>query len=139
MISAPSLKRDWESCIKCNLNRLYIGKGWHPRAVYFRHQPPPDLAPYSMLFHAQISFQQEFNALVFDANLLSATIGSYEPEVMQFLGRYLDELERSRKQDIAHQVAMLIRDLLPKGACSLKNVAQFLGLKERDDLWAACS
>jgi len=117
--------------IGCNLIRLYIGKGWNPRAVYFKHQAPPDLAPYNMLFHAPISFQQEFNGLVFDANLLNSTLGTFEPEIKQFLGSYLDELERSRKQDMVHQVGMLIRDLLPKGACSLKNVAQLLGLKER--------
>ena len=117
--------------VGCNLIRLYIGKNWNPRAVYFQHQAPPDLAPYNMLFHAPISFQQEFNGLVFDANLLNSTIGTFEPEIKQFLGNYLDELERSRKQDIAHQVSMLIRDLLPKRACSLKNVAQLMGLKER--------
>jgi AraC-like DNA-binding protein len=117
--------------IGCSLIRLYFGKGWSPRAVYFQHQAPPDLAPYSMLFHAPISFQQEFNGLVFDASLLNATIGTFEPEVRQFLGSYLDELERSRKQDIVHQVRLLIRDLLPKGACSLVNIAQLMGLKER--------
>ena len=84
-----------------------------------------------MLFHAPISFQQEFNGLVFDANLLNSPIGNFEPEIQQFLGSYLDELERSRKQDIVNQVSMLIRDLLPKGACSLKNIAQLMGLKER--------
>jgi len=117
--------------IGCNLIRSYIGKSWNPRAVYFQHQAPPDLAPYNMLFHAPISFQQEFNGLVFDANLLNSTIGTFEPEIKQFLGSYLDALERTRKQDIVHQVSMLIRDLLPKGACSLKNVAQLMGLKER--------
>jgi len=117
--------------IGCHLIRLYIGKGWNPRAVYFQHQAPPDLAPYNMLFHAPISFQQEFNGLVFDANLLNSTIGTFEPEIKQFLGSYLDELERVKKRDIVHQVGTLIKDLLPKGACSLKNVAQFMGLKER--------
>src|SRR5690606_35093445 len=117
--------------IGCSLIRLYFGKGWNPRAVYFKHQAPPDLAPYNMLFHAPISFQQEFNGLVFDANLLQATIGTFEPEIKQFIGAYLDELERSRKQDIVSQVSLLIRELLPKGACSLKNIAQLMGLKER--------
>jgi AraC-like DNA-binding protein len=117
--------------IGCSLIRLYFGKGWNPRAVYFQHQAPPDLAPYTMLFHAPISFQQEFNGLVFDANLLKATIGTFEPEMKQFLGSYLDELKRTRKQDIVSQVSLLIRDLLPKGACSLKNIAQLMGLKER--------
>jgi len=117
--------------IGCNLIRLYVGNGWNPRAVYFQHQAPQDLTHYNMLFHAPISFHQEFNGLVFDANLLNSTIGMFEPEVMQFLGSYLDELERSRKQDIVHQVSMLVRDLLPKGTCSLKNVAQLMGLKER--------
>jgi len=117
--------------IGCNLFRLYIGRSWNPKAVYFQHQAPPDLTPYTMLFRAPISFQQEFNGLVFDANLLNATIGTYEPEVTQFIGRYLDDLDGSKKQDLVHQVGMLIRDLLPKGACSLKNVAQLLGLKER--------
>lgn len=117
--------------IGCSLIRLYFGKGWNPRAVYFQHQAPPDLAPYTMLFHAPISFQQEFNGLVFDANLLKATIGTFEPEIKQFLGSYLDALKRSRKRDIVSQVSLLIRDLLPKGACSLKNIAQLMGLKER--------
>lgn len=117
--------------IGCSLIRLYVGKGWNPRAVYFQHQAPPDLAPYNMLFHAPISFQQEFNGLVFDAKLLNAPLGSFEPEINQFLGSYLDELERSRKHDIVNQVSLLMRDLLPKGACSLKNIAQLMGLKER--------
>jgi len=117
--------------IGCHLIRLYIGKGWNPRAVYFQHQAPSDLAPYTMLFHAPLSFQQEFNGLVFDANLLNSKIGTFEPEIKQFLGSYLDELERSRKQDIVNQVGMLIRDLLPKGSCSLKNTAKLMGLKER--------
>jgi AraC-like DNA-binding protein len=117
--------------IGCSLIRLYFGKNWSPRAVYFQHQAPPDLAPYNMLFHAPISFAQEFNGLVFDANLLNCTIGTFEPEIKQFLGSYLDELERSRKQDLVNQVSVLIRDLLPKGACSLKNTAQLMGLKER--------
>lgn len=117
--------------IGCSLIRLYIGKAWNPRAVYFQHQAPPDLSPYNMLFHAPISFQQEFNGLVFDANLLNSPIGTIEPEIQQFLGNYLDGLDRSRKQDFVHQVRMLIRDLLPKGSCSLKNVAKLMGLKER--------
>lgn len=117
--------------IGCNLIRLYIGKGWNPRAVYFQHQAPPDLSPYNMLFHAPISFHQEFNGLVFDAKLLNSPLGTIEPEIQQFLGNYLDNLDRSRKQNIVHQISMLIRDLLPKGACSLKNVAQLMNLKER--------
>lgn len=117
--------------IGCHLMRLYIGDGWNPRAVYFQHSPATDLSPYNRVFHAPISFQQEFSGLVFDARILQATIGSFEPEIQQFLGAYLDDQERTRKADFIHQVSLIIRGLLPKGQCSLLEVAHLLGLKER--------
>lgn len=117
--------------IGCSLMRLYSGKNWNPRAVYFQHQAPTELSPYNLVFHAPISFLQEFNGLVFDAAILDSTFGTFEPEIQQFLGNYLDDMERARKQDIVHQVSLVIRDILPKGNCSLKSVSRLLGLKER--------
>jgi AraC-like DNA-binding protein len=117
--------------IGCHLMRLYIGEDWNPRAVYFQHTPAPDLSPYNRIFHAPISFQQEFSGLVFDARILQATIGSFEPEMQQFLGQYLDDQERTRKPEFIHQVSLIIEGLLPKGQCSLQAVAHLLGLKER--------
>jgi AraC-like DNA-binding protein len=117
--------------IGCSLIRSYIGKHWKPRAVYFQHSAPVELSAYSMLFQAPLSFDQEFNGLVFDAALLDAPLGSDEPELRQFLSHYLDELEDLKEANIEHQCANIIRELLPKGSCSLRLVAQRLDLKER--------
>jgi len=117
--------------VGCNVIRLYSGKGWKPRAVYFQHKMPPDLSPYTMVFKSPISFQQEFSGLVFDSNILSSSVDSFEPEMQRFLGSYLDNLERERRQDCVHQVRIIIRSLLAKGNCSLKEVASLTGFKER--------
>ena len=117
--------------VGCNVMRLYTGKAWNPRSVYLRHQMPPDLSPYTLVFHAPISFSQEFSGFVFDANILYTTVDSFEPEMQRFLGDYLDDLGRSRTQDIVHQVSMIMRSALPKGHCSLVEISRLMGLKER--------
>lgn len=117
--------------IGCHLIRSYIGKHWKPRAVYFRHKAPSDMAAYSMLFRSPLSFEQEFNGLVFDAGLLQAPLGRDDTEIRQFLGRYLDALNEAKSLDVIQQCTMLIREQLAAGACSLKSVAQALGLTER--------
>jgi len=117
--------------VGCNVVRLYSGKAWKPRAVYFQHKMPPDLSPYTMVFRSPVSFEQEFSGLVFDAKILSSTVDSFEPEMQRFLGNYLDGLDREKSQDIVQQAKVIIRGLLPKGYCSLKEVASLMGFKER--------
>ena len=117
--------------VGCNVIRLYSGKAWKPRAVYFQHSMPPDLSLYTMTFRSPVSFKQEFNGLVFDASILNSTVDHYEPEMQRFLGIYLDGLERERPQSSVIQVKRMIARLLPKGHCSLKEVASLMGCKER--------
>mgnify|MGYP000568323386 CR=1 FL=1 len=117
--------------VGCNVIRLYSGKAWKPRAVYLQHKMPPDLSPYTMVFRSPISFVQEFSGLVFDARILKSTVDHFEPEMQRFLGGYLDGLDREKPQDIVQQVKVIIRGLLSKRHCSLKDVAGLVGLKER--------
>jgi len=51
--------------------------------------------------------------------------------MQRFLGIYLDGLERERPQSSVIQVKRMIVRLLPKGHCSLKEVASLMGYKER--------
>jgi len=117
--------------VGCNVIRLYCGKSWKPRAVYLQHRVPPDLSPLTMVFRSPVSFGQEFNGIVFDASILSSTVDTFEPDMQRFLGKYLNELEQKRGQSTQHQVQIIIQGLLPKGHCSLKEVAGLMGLKER--------
>jgi AraC-like DNA-binding protein len=117
--------------VGCNIVRMYTGQGWKPRSVYFQHQAPLDLAPYRMVFRAPLLFAQTFNGVVVESRLLDTPVDSFEPEWQQFLGDYLDRLARSRKADMASRVALVIKNLLPRGGGSLTEVADLLGMTGR--------
>jgi len=117
--------------VGCKVIRLYCGNSWKPRAVYFQHSMPPDLSPFTLVFRSPVSFQQEFSGIVFDARVLESAVDTFEPDMQRFLGDYLNALSQKRSQDSAQQVRLIIQGLLPKGQCSLKEVASLMGIRER--------
>jgi AraC-like DNA-binding protein len=117
--------------VGCNIVRLYAGANWRPQAVYVQHQAPSDCSTYALVFHAPLRFAQEFNGVVFDAQLLQVPLRSFEADMQSFLGQYLDRQRQARGLDVVSQVRTVITTQLPKGRSSLQDVANVMRITPR--------
>lgn len=115
----------------CTEIRHRSPSGWQPRGVQFRHAAPADLSTHRRVFGPHLHFNQDSDALLFDAATLARPLegGPYQSRQLM---RAMLRLDDARVPlTLAAQVESVVRASLPFGPCGLKDVSQALGLAER--------
>lgn len=109
---------------------IFLGDGWRPHAVTFRHKAPPSRAWHRQLFGSAVHFGQEFNEIVCRATDLEAPNPGADP----IMARYTQGLlqgEHGVHTRMSDRVRRLVVLLLPRRHCRADVVAQHLGVSRR--------
>ncbi len=109
---------------------IFLGEGWRPHAVTFRHKAPANRAWHRQLFGSAVYFGQEFNEIVCKAADLEAPNPGADP-IMARYAQGLLQGEHSAHTRMSDRVRRLIVLLLPRKHCRADVVAQHLGVSRR--------
>lgn len=112
------------------LLRFFLGEGWEPRQVTFRHAEPASTQWHRRIFGSHIRFGQEFNDIVCNAKDLEAPNLGADPVMARYSQRLL-ERDLGTNAPMSERIRRLIVLLLPRGHCRVEVVAQHLGVDRR--------
>lgn len=114
-----------------NLLELLIGAGFRSERVLFTHRKPDDLRPLVRRFGRNLYFDEPVDALAVPTQGLTKPVPAANPEFRRIAVDYVrDHLEASI-DDPMGRIAILVRQLLPTGRCSLEAVSRTLGIHPR--------
>ena len=109
---------------------LFLGAGWKPRLVCFRHRAPASLVLHRRLFGPAVEFGHEFDGIVCNASALDAPNPAADPVMARYTQRLLQP-GVGPSTAMADRVRQLVVLLLPRGHCRVELVAQHLGVDRR--------
>lgn len=109
---------------------IFLGEGWHPRQVSFRHPSPRSSAWHRHVFGGVVAFGQPFNEIVCHAEDLEERNPGADPVMARYSQRLLDR-DPGVNPSMTDRVRRLIVLLLPRGHCRVDVVAQHLGVTRR--------
>ena len=109
---------------------IFLGDGWRPHSVTFRHAAPPRLDWHRRVFGASLRFGEAFNEIVCRATDLEAPNPGADPVMARYSQRLL-ERDQGAHPSMTDRVRRLIVLLLPRGHCKVELVAQHLGVNRR--------
>ena len=112
------------------LLRIFLGDGWQPRQVTFRHSAPANTSWHRKVFGRVVAFGQEYNDIVCTARDLEAPNPGADPVMARYSARLL-EAEHGQHTSMTDRVRRLVVLLLPRGHCRADVVAQHLGVDRR--------
>ncbi|UTA48179.1 AraC family transcriptional regulator [Simiduia sp. 21SJ11W-1] len=120
--------QDHALALAYDLIQVFCGNHWRPRAVYFSHPAPANIAPYGQFFHCPIGFDHPHLALVLEGKLLSHPL---HPDAAQFPERLRQHLEQRHGQDLLQQLREVIALTLATDECQLSRIAGAIGYSAR--------
>ncbi|HQR22287.1 MAG TPA: AraC family transcriptional regulator ligand-binding domain-containing protein [Burkholderiaceae bacterium] len=109
---------------------IFLGDGWRPHSVTFRHAAPASKAWHRKLFGSAVYFGREFNDIICRAVDLEAPNPGADPVMARYSQRLL-ESEQSAHASMTDRVRRLAVLLLPRRHCRVDVVAQHLGVSRR--------
>ncbi|WP_397449218.1 AraC family transcriptional regulator [Pseudomonas sp. NA-150] len=108
------------------------GRTLQPRQVLIQGDQPKNMEPYRQAFHAPMTFNAPYDALVFERADMEAPLPTANEAMAQlhdrFAGEYLARFSESR---VTHQARQVLCRLLPQGEPKREMVAQTLHLSQR--------
>lgn len=111
--------------------RGYLGPQWQPRFALFEHAAPRDLSWHLRLFGPDLRFEQPCQALGFDARELDAENPLADPAMTRYAEQLLDDAAALLPAVPVDAVRRLVACQLPRGRCSVDQIASHLGLRGR--------
>lgn len=111
--------------------QMLHGTDFHPAAVLLRTNSPLPQSRYQRFFGANTYFAQTCNALVLRPEHLTHPISEYNPQLHDAMLDYLHSLSAANPLGLRNQVLDLIKRLMPTRHCTLRIVAERMGLNER--------
>ena len=111
--------------------RQLIGRDWQPRCVYFEHAPPQHLAMHHRMFGVHVAFNQDFNGIVCSRADLDTRNEFADPAMIRYAQKLLDFAPPADESCILDDVRRAILLLLPRGRCSIEQVAEHMGVMPR--------
>ncbi|BAL24291.1 AraC family transcriptional regulator [Azoarcus sp. KH32C] len=108
-----------------------LGKDWHPRRVYFRHEPPKSLEAHHRVFRCPCEFRADFNALSFPRKDLDIPNPSADPQMARYAFDFIESVAGAATEPLAAEVRRSIYLLLPLGQATVKQVAESRGCSVR--------
>lgn len=112
------------------LLRTFLGDGWQPQRVSFRHAAPQNMVWHRQVFGGRVVFGQEFNDIVCNARDLEAPNPGADPVMARYSQRLL-EGDHGPNASMTERVRRLVVVLLPRGHCRAETVAAHLGVDRR--------
>ncbi len=105
-----------------------------PIEVTFKHDPPDDLSSYATAFGCPVRFNQPAYSITYHTSDLETRTAKADASINRFLVERVEE-ERLGLVVSANKVALdvegLIRDALPSGIPSIRQVSEHMGMSNR--------
>jgi len=114
--------------VMLRLMRRVLGDDWHPRRVCFSHSAPRDISVHVRVFGHCVEFDHDFNGIVCASVELDARNPSADPAMARYAQQLLDVSLQAQAPSVLEDVRHTILLLLPRGRCSIEQVAAHLGV-----------
>jgi len=116
--------------VTLRLIKVFLGADWQPRRICFGHAPPRDLGIHRRVLGQTPEFNCDFNGLVCTSADLDAPIASADPVMSDYLRQQL-QLDSFSKATVTDEVRQMIMLLMPRGRCTVEQIAQLMGVNRR--------
>ncbi|MBA8923416.1 AraC-like DNA-binding protein [Kutzneria viridogrisea] len=113
------------------LLRDFLGTRWQPLTVCFTHPAPADPSTHRKFFGPTLTFEREFNGIVFYETDLDTPNKTSDPQLRTYARQFLDSLGFPEETTTLDRVRGLVELLLPTGRCSVEQIARSLGVDRR--------
>ncbi|MFJ2487474.1 AraC family transcriptional regulator [Pseudomonas sp. NPDC087639] len=130
----PPTRQSAEASLACALALCgwLSGRTLHPVKVLVQGDEPQNLQPYKQAFHAPLTFNAPYDALIFERADMEAPLPTANEAMAllhdRFAGEYLARFSESR---VTHKARQVLCRLLPQGEPKRDTVAQTLHLSQR--------
>jgi AraC-like DNA-binding protein len=114
-----------------SLLEMLIGSRFRSTFVQFIHRKPDDIGPQVRRFGRNLHFSGAVNAVALPVAVLAWPVPTANPEFRRIAEDYLRPQRTGLDLAQASRVEKLTHQLLPTGHCSLKSVADILGVHPR--------
>lgn len=111
--------------------RTFTGPVWSPLRVCFVHDAPADRSVHGRVFGRNFEFGRDFNGIVCARSDLDVDNPNADPEIARLARRMLVSDVKDEPRTMSNQVHELILMQLGSGSCTIKGVAQHLGIDPR--------
>ena len=113
-----------------NVMRRALGDRWSPLEVHFNHSRPECWQDHQKAFHADIRFEQETNALIFNAADLSRAMPGADPQLLLIAKQSFSvlKLSSSVRLTVAERARSEIIDTIHTETPRIDHIADRLGL-----------
>ncbi|MGK0444763.1 MAG: AraC-like DNA-binding protein [Bermanella sp.] len=109
-----------------------IGLKLSPHEIHFTHEQHGEQQEYEDFFGCPVTFNSQYNGIVFDQAILSLPLMGYSPDLLKVLTGYADLLVSKKHKNAASEViTQYIIESLATKVPSLEDVAAFLGVSSR--------
>jgi AraC-like DNA-binding protein len=111
--------------------RRQTGTQWHPPSVEFRHAAPRELVEFHALFGPHVGFNRDRNTIVLEQELVERPLATGAARTRSLVGALLRRQDDVMTAGIDTRVESVVRAVLPFAPCTLRDVAQSLGMPVR--------
>lgn len=114
-----------------NMWRMMTNNDWRPTNVCFHYDAPAHTWFYRQLFGTNITFNADFDGLIFPAQDLLLPVHTQDDYLHDTLNRFVTDLHDEIDRDCTTQVKRAIRQVLPTGRSSLDSIARLFNCDKR--------
>jgi AraC-like DNA-binding protein len=114
--------------------RLGGDESWSPAEVWFRHGPPPDLAPYRRYFGAPVRFHQSEYTTVFNRWILGRPLRAFDQQLLGILEEHASMILAQLPpldDDLLGRLEQFVVGALPEDRAGISAAARALGMSTR--------
>jgi AraC-like DNA-binding protein len=114
--------------------RLGADDSWSPDEVWFRHGPPPDLAPYRDYFGAPVRFHQSEYTTVFNRWILGRPVRACDQQLLGILEEHASVILAQLPppdDDLLGKLEQFVVGALPDDRAGIGAAARALGMSTR--------
>lgn len=113
-----------------NVMRRALGERWSPLEVHFHHARPEGWQDHQKAFRADVRFEQEHNAIIFNASDLARPMPGADPQLLLIAKQSFNvlKLAGSLRVTLADRVRSEIIETIHTGIPRVEQVAEHLGV-----------
>lgn len=118
----------YSTCATFGAMKALCGDDWRPSTVSFLHSPPQDIEAYDRFFGVKVTFNKEFNRIIFPATDLSREISHSNKNLYSQLNKQVQALEDEyeRQEDFCSKIKLLIEQRMHTPDCTQTAIATLL-------------
>lgn len=130
-ISATAQIYDLSAVIMCEIMRTLCGREWKASQVLLARKKPADLSPFTRYFRADLRFDAKGCGILFPSHYLQLKPPTSDELLHHHLELEANALHMMQNGELLEILPMVLQDCLLRGGCSVRDIADALGIQER--------